>query len=199
MLRRKAAAMLILAAALAGCGGSASSIPPPRASVTTAHPASCPAPKAAPAAPGMQLAARTSVGTGALAAAWATAILTAMNDPASNANVASLIAWFTAEDDHKPAGQMTYGAGENNPLQVTADSGDNVGVVGTEPSGAGPGHPGNLDFSSPDYGVAATAEVIVTRYPVISQALLRGGGLIGNRSVSAELAQWSGDGYSSLR
>jgi hypothetical protein len=109
-----------------------------------------------------------------------------------------MLAWFSAEDDSRAAGRQTYGAGENNPLNITADSGDNIGVVGTEPSGAGPAHPGNLDFSSPDYGVAATAEVIVTKYPVISQALLNGKGLIGNPAVSAELAEWSGDGYSSL-
>ena len=110
-----------------------------------------------------------------------------------------MLAWFSAEDDSKPVGQQTYGAGENNPLNLTAMSGDNVGVVGTEPSGAGPAHPGNLDFSSPDYGVAATAEVIATKYPVINQALLNGKGLIGNSAVSAELAEWSGGGYSALK
>lgn len=198
-IRRKVlAGPLILAAALAGCGGSAASTPPPRASVTTAHPPVC-APKPAPGAPSMQLAARTSVGTGAMATAWAAALLKAMDDPGTSADAASMLAWFSAEDDSKAAGQSTYGAGENNPLNLTADSGDNVGVVGTEPSGAGPDHPGNLDFSSPDYGVAATAEVIVTKYPVISQALLNGKGLIGNSAVSAELAEWSGGGYNSLR
>lgn len=147
----------------------------------------------------MQLAARTSVGTGTMATAWAATLLKAMDDPATSTNVASFIAWFTAEDASKPAGTFTYGAGENDPLNLTAFSGDNVGVVGTEPSGAGPTHPGNLDFSSPDYGVAATAQVIVTKYPVISQALLDGKGLIGNSAVSAELAEWSGGGYSALK
>ena len=146
----------------------------------------------------MQLAARTSVGTGAMATAWAATILTAMDDPATSANVASFIAWFTAEDAHKAAGKFTYGAGENDPLNLTAFSGDNVGVIGTEPSGAGPTHPGNLDFRTAAYGVAATAQVIVTKYPVISQALLDGKGLIRNPAVSAELAEWSGGGYSSL-
>jgi hypothetical protein len=188
---------LILAAALAGCGPAGSS-PHPRAPVTPAHlPVGTPGQPPVP-APALQLPANTSVGTGALAAAWATAILTALGAPANTADVTSMIAWFTAEDDRKTAGQRTYGAGENNPLNLTADSGDTVGVTGTEPSGAGPGHPGNLDFRAPDYGIAATAQVIETRYPAIVQALLRGEGLIGNRSVSAELAQWSGGGYSSL-
>jgi hypothetical protein len=176
---------------LAGCGAAAIT-PPSRAPVTSAHPPVCTP------APGMQLAARTSVGTGATATAWAATLLKAMDDPVTAADVSSMLAWFSAEDDRKPAGQDTYGAGEDNPLNLTADSGDNVGVVGTEPSGAGPSHPGNLDFSSPDYGVAATAEVIVTKNPVISQALLNGKGLIRDSTVSGELAEWSGGGYSSL-
>jgi len=198
MLTRKAAAIagpLILAAALAGCGGSAASAPPPRA---TAAPAPACTPKVTPSAPSMQLAARTSVGTGAIAAAWAATLLKAMDDPATAADVSSMLAWFTAEDASKPAGAFTYGAGENDPLNLTAFSGDNVGVTGTEPSGAGPSHPGNLDFSSPDYGIAATAQVIVTKYPAINHALLTSRGLIRNPAVAAELAKWSGEGYSSL-
>lgn len=186
-------ALSLAALLLAGCSTS-----PPRASAAPAHLPSCTrAPSPVP-SPGMQLAARTSVGTGVTAQAWAKTFLKAMDDPGTSADVASMLAWFSAEDGNKAAGQQTYGAGENNPLNLTADSGDNVGVVGTEPSGAGPTHPGNLDFSSPDYGVAATAEVIVTKYPVISQALLDGKGLIRNPAVSGELAEWSGGGYSSL-
>jgi hypothetical protein len=196
MLTRKMLPGLILVAALAGCGGSAVSAPHPRASVAPA-PVCTPKPSPRP-AQGLQLAARTSVGTGAMAGAWAATLLKAMGDPVTAADVSSMLAWFSAEDDRKAAGQDTYGAGENNPLNLTALSGDNVGVVGTEPSGAGPSHPGNLDFSSPDYGVAATAEVIVTKYPVISQALLNGNGLIKNKAVSAELSEWSGGGYSFL-
>ena len=191
---RRVSLGLILVAALAGCSGSAVSVPPPRASATPAAlPVCTPEP-----APSLQLSARTSVGTGAMATAWAKALLKAMDDPVTAADVSSMLAWFSAEDDRKAAGQQTYGAGENNPLNLTADSGDNVGVVGTEPSGAGPAHPGNLDFSLPDYGVAATAQVIVTKYPVISQALLNGKGLIRDSAVSGELAEWSGGGYSSL-
>jgi hypothetical protein len=110
-----------------------------------------------------------------------------------------MIAWFTAEDNRTAAGQYTYGAGENNPLNLTADSGDVVGVTGSEPSGAGPSHPGNLDFRTSDYGVAATAQVIETRYPEIDEELLYGKGLIRNSAVSAELDKWSGGGYSSLK
>jgi hypothetical protein len=139
------------------------------------------------------------VGTGALARAWATAILTALDAPVNSAGTASLVAWFAAEDAGHIAGQYTYGAGENNPLNLAAVSGDTVGAAGSEPSGAGPSHPGNLDFRTPAYGVAATAEVIETRYPAIDRALTSGRGLIRNPAVSAELAEWSGNGYSSLR
>jgi hypothetical protein len=186
--RRFWVALSVAALPLAACGTS-----PSRASAAPAHPPGC-----TPAS-GMQLPARISVGTGVRARAWAKALLGAMDDPGTSADTASMLAWFSAEDGGKAAGQQTDGAGENNPLNLTADSGDTVGAVGTEPSGAGPAHPGNLDFSSPDYGVAATAEVIVTKYPVINQALLNGKGLTGNPAVSGELAEWSGGGYSSLK
>ena len=84
----------------------------------------------------MQLPAETSVGTGALADAWASAILADLGAPAGD--TPSMIAWFSAEDGGHPAGQHTDGAGENNPLNLTADSGEFSGVTGTEPSGAGP-------------------------------------------------------------
>ena len=147
----------------------------------------------------MQLPAHTSIGTGALAAAWAKSILRSLGAPANPANVASMIAWFAAEDDHRAAGQFTYGAGENDPLNLTAYSANSAGVVGTEPSGAGPGHPGNLDFSTPVRGITATAWVIKVKYPAIGYALTSGRGLINNPAVAANLSEWSGEGYSSLK
>jgi len=181
----------VLVLALAGCASSQLSTHPAAA---TAHPAA----QASP--PSMQLAAETSVGTGPLAQRWAAAILAALRAPAGNAvDVTSMIAWFTAEDDGHPAGQRAYGAGGNNPLNLTAYSGDLPGVTGTEPSGAGPGHPGNLDFDTPAHGVAATAWVIMVKYPAIARALISGRGLLDNPAVAAALLEWSGHGYSSLR
>ena len=149
----------------------------------------------------MQLPARTSIGTGPQATAWAMAILKALGVPAAArpGDVPSMLAWFAAEDDNKPGGAFTYGAGENNPLNLTAYSASSDGVVGTEPSGAGPGHPGNLDFSTPVRGYTATAWVIKTKYPAIYQALISGRGLLGNPAVSADLSRWSGAGYGALR
>ncbi len=146
----------------------------------------------------MQLPAETSIGTGAQANAWASAILAGLGAPPNNS--ASLIAWFSAEDGGHPAGQSTYGAGENNPLNLTAYSGDFSGVIGTEPSGAGPSHPGNLDFSTPAQGVSATVAVIRVKYPVLASALTSGKGLISNPdpAIATELSKWSGGGYSSL-
>jgi hypothetical protein len=109
-----------------------------------------------------------------------------------------MLAWFGAEDDHKVVGSFTYGAGENNPLNLTAYSGRFPGEVGSEPSGAGPSHPGNLDFSSAALGVAATAWVIWSKYPEIASALVSGRGLIKNPAVAVALDEWSGGGYSSL-
>lgn len=149
--------------------------------------------------PGLSaLPAGTSVGDGPEAASWAAAILAAMGVPPGPADVRSVVAWFRAEDGDHPAGATAPGTGENNPLDVTASSGTFAGVTGTEPSGAGPGHPGNLDFATPAEGIAATAQVITAKYPAIARALRTGKGLIGNGAVSAELAEWSGNGYKSL-
>jgi hypothetical protein len=108
-----------------------------------------------------------------------------------------MIAWFAAEDNNGSQGEHADGAAQNNPLNVTADSGSFAGVVGSEPSGAGPGHPGNLDFDTPAHGVTAMVTVI-QNYSAIHAALMSGAGLIGNSAVSANLSTWSGGGYSSL-
>jgi hypothetical protein len=143
------------------------------------------------------LPALTAIGRGAWAAAWADAILAALGAPAGAANVTSLISWFAAEDNNGAQGVHADGAGQNNPLNITAMSGTFPGVTGSEPSGAGPGHPGNLNFDTPAHGVAATATVI-RNYSAIASALISGAGLIGNQSVSANLSTWSGNGYSAL-
>ena len=146
----------------------------------------------------MQLPAHTSIGTGAQAQLWARAIVNQVVAKPTQADYASLVAWFGAEDAHKPGGAYTYGAGENNPLNLTAVSGDFPGVTGTEPSGAGPGHPGNLDFATPAQGVTATVSVIWVKYPGLARALTSGRGLLGNPAVAADLGRWSGGGYWSL-
>jgi hypothetical protein len=143
------------------------------------------------------LPALTAIGTGAWAAAWTAGILATLGAPGNAANVASLIAWFAAEDNNGAQGGRADGAGQNNPLNVTSASGTFAGVTGSEPSGAGAGHPGNLNFGTPAEGVAATVEVIGS-YSAIHAALMSGAGLIGNASVSANLSTWSGGGYSSL-
>lgn len=143
------------------------------------------------------LPALTAIGRGAWATAWAGAILAAMGAPAGAANVASLVAWFAAEDNNGAQGVHADGAGQNNPLQITAMSGTFTGVTGSEPSGAGPSHPGNLNFDTPAHGVSAMAQVI-GNYPAIHAALMSGAGLIGNAAVSADLSEWSGGGYSAL-
>jgi hypothetical protein len=139
----------------------------------------------------------TSVGTGAMATEWGEAILTALGAPLNTANVSSMIAWFAAEDDNQPEGHNADGVGQNNPLDVTGDSGTFTGTTGSEPSGAGPGFPGNLNFDTPAHGVNAMVQVI-RNYSAIHAALTSGKGLIGNAAVSANLSEWSGGGYSSL-
>ena len=170
----------------------------PDGSHTHTIPATTPVTPAPPAAL-PNLPAQTAIGTGAWATAWATAILAALGAPASQANINSLISWFAHEDNNGAQGVHANGAGANNPLNVTASSGSFAGVVGSEPSGAGPGHPGNFDFDTPAHGVAAMASVIANGpYQAIHSALMSGAGLIGNSSVSGNLGTWSGGGYTSL-
>jgi hypothetical protein len=145
------------------------------------------------------LPALTAIGRGAWATAWAGGILAALGAPANGANIASLISWFAAEDNNGAQGVHADGAGQNNPLNLTNYSGTFPGVTGSEPSGAGPGHPGNYNFDTPAHGVAATAQVVSGgNYPAIHAALMSGAGLIGNSAVSANLSTWSGNGYSAL-
>jgi hypothetical protein len=155
-------------------------------------PTPTPAPATLPVLPAL-----TAIGRGAWAAQWADAILAALGAPVNSATGPSLIAWFAAEDNNGAQGVHADGAGQNNPLQITAMSGTFTGVTGSEPSGAGPGHPGNLNFDTPAHGVTAMAQVI-GNYPAIHAALMSGKGLIGNDAVSADLSEWSGGGYSSL-
>jgi hypothetical protein len=145
-----------------------------------------------------QLAANTGVGTGTNAEAWATGILDAVGAPLNTANLESMIAWFSAESAGASQGGEATGVGENNPLDVTGDVSGVTGSTGSEPSGAGAGHPGNLNFPTPAAGIAATV-VALEQYPDILSALQSGAGLIGNTSVSSELSTWSGGGYSSLK
>jgi hypothetical protein len=146
----------------------------------------------------MQLPANTAVGTGTQANEWASAILNQLGAPTDAAGIYSMIAWFAAEDDGHGAGEHTYGAGENNPLNLTAVSGTFDGTTGSEPSGAGPDHPGNLDFATPAQGVAATVQVIRDKYPAIARALTSDRGLLDNPAVAGALGEWSGGGYSAL-
>jgi hypothetical protein len=161
------------------------------------HTHTVPAPAPVPPATPPFLPAETAIGRGAWATAWATAILDALGAPASAVNIASLISWFAAEDNNGAQGVHADGAAQCNPLNITAMSGTFAGTTGSEPSGAGPGHPGNLNFDTPAHGIAATVQVI-KNYPAISVALSSGKGLINNPAVSANLSTWSGGGYSVL-
>lgn len=161
----------------------------------TPAPVPSPVPVSIPTLPAL-----TAIGTGAQAQAWAAGILALMGAPNNQATVNSLVGWFAMEDNHATSfGQHADGAGQNNPLNVTADSGTFPGVTGSEPSGAGPSHPGNLNFDTPADGIAATVQVI-SHYPVIYQALMSGLGLLGSAasSVAGNLSTWSGGGYSSI-
>lgn len=138
---------------------------------------------------------QTAIGTGSNAQAWASAILTALGAPVTAAGIDSLVGWFGQEDNHGSAGQNADGIGANNPLSITGDTPGITGSNGSVTSGAG--GPANLTFPTVAAGVHAITEAL-SAYPAILAALKSGNGMIGNTSVSAELSEWSGGGYSTV-
>lgn len=111
---------------------------------------------------------------------WAEAVLSAINAPATQTNIDTLLGWIDQEGD------FGVGPGQhNNPLNTTL----------TEP--------GSTDFAglpvqsypTEQEGIQATAATL-QGYPDIIADLQSGNGIGSN--ASAELAEWSGGGYSSI-
>ena len=120
--------------------------------------------------------------------AWSEAILTALGDPLTSANIVSMGYWMQNE-----AGSGSSGiVGANNPINVSL-----------------PGHGGTqIQYEAPGYylmsyptvadGVAATAGYLNNgSYPEILSDLKQGAGL-SDPNLSSELAEYSGSGYTTI-
>jgi len=120
--------------------------------------------------------------------AWSEAILTALGDPLTSANIVSMGYWMQNEAGEPPSGIV----GENNPINVSL-----------------PGHGGTqIQYEAPGYylmsyptvtdGVAATAAYLNNgSYSGILSDLKAGDGL-SDPNLSSELAEYSGSGYTTI-
>jgi len=121
--------------------------------------------------------------------AWSEAILTALGDPLTTANIESIGYWMQNE-----AGTPPYGiVGANNPINVSEP-----GYGGTEIQSEGQGYY-LMSYPTVAEGVAATAAYLNNgSYPQILSDLQQGIGLMTDSSLASELQEYSGDGYSTI-
>jgi hypothetical protein len=125
---------------------------------------------------------------GANELAWSEAILTALGDPLTDANIVSLGYWMQNEAGSPPSGIV----GANNPVNVSQP-----GFGGWPIRYEGNGW-SLYSYPSPQDGVAATVKYLTpTGYPLILAALRSGQGL-SSRSLAGELSEYSGGGYSQI-
>jgi hypothetical protein len=126
--------------------------------------------------------------TGTNQRAWSEAILTALGDPLTSANIVSIGYWMQNEAGQPPDGIV----GQNNPINVSKP-----GYGGTQIQYEAPGYY-LMSYPTVQDGVAATAAYLNNgSYPGILSALKQGVGL-SSSSLSSELEEYSGDGYSTI-
>jgi hypothetical protein len=125
---------------------------------------------------------------GANELAWSEAILTALGDPLTDANIESMGYWMQNEAGSPPSGIV----GANNPINVSAP-----GYGGKPIKSEGGGY---YLYSYPTVreGIdAIVAYLTPTGYPGILAALKTGRGL-SSSSLATEFSIYSGHGYSSV-
>jgi hypothetical protein len=120
--------------------------------------------------------------------AWSEAILTALGDPLTSANIISIGYWMQNE-----AGSPPYGiVGANNPINVSEP-----GYGGTQIQYEAPGYY-LMSYPTVQDGVEAIAAYLNSgSYPDILNDLKQGDGL-GDPSLASELSEYSGGGYSTI-
>ena len=125
---------------------------------------------------------------GANQLAWSEAILNALGDPPTSANIISIGYWMQNEAGTPPSGIV----GANNPINVSQP-----GYGGWPIKSEGNGY--NLySYPSPQAGIQAlVAYLTPTGYPQILAALRSGAGL-SSPSLGGELSEYSGGGYSTI-
>jgi hypothetical protein len=126
--------------------------------------------------------------TGQNQKAWSEAILTALGDPLTSANIVSIGYWMQNE-----AGTPPYGiVGANNPINVSEP-----GYGGTQIQYEAPGYY-LMSYPTVAEGVAATAAYLNNgSYPQVLADLKAGAGL-SDPSLAGELQEYSGNGYSTI-
>jgi hypothetical protein len=162
------------------------SAPPP---ATASHPAPASPPRAPVTAAGAPApTAEYETPRGANQLAWSEAILTALGDPRTPANIVSIGYWMQNEAGTPPHGIV----GANNPINVSQP-----GFGGWPIKSEGGGY--NLySYPSPQAGIQAlVAYLTPTGYPQILAALKSGAGL-SSPSLGGELSEYSGGGYSTI-
>jgi hypothetical protein len=127
--------------------------------------------------------------TGQNQLAWSEAILTALGDPLTSANIVSIGYWMQNE-----AGSPPYGiVGANNPINVSEP-----GYGGTQIQYEAPGYY-LMSYPSVSEGVAAIAAYLNSgSYPQILSDLKQGIGLMTDSSLASEISEYSGGGYSTI-
>jgi hypothetical protein len=162
--------------------------PTPAPTKTTApSPAPAPATRApaAPAGPAPVATAQDQTPRGANQLAWSEAILTALGDPLTDADIVSLGYWMQNEAGSPPAGIV----GANNPINVSQP-----GFGGWPIKYEGNGW-SLYSYPAPRDGIAATVKYLTPAgYPLILAALKSGQGL-SSSSLAGELSEYSGGGY----
>jgi hypothetical protein len=120
--------------------------------------------------------------------AWSEAILRALGDPLTDANIISLGYWMQNEAGSPPSGIV----GANNPINVSQPG------YGGWPIKSEGGGWSLYSYPTPQDGIAATAKYLTpTSYPDILAALKAGVGL-SSSSLASELSTYSGGGYSTI-
>ena len=153
------------------------------------------APSAAAAAPAPAVEASAPAPTaeyetprGASELAWSEAILRALGDPLTNANIVSMGYWMQNKAGTPPHGIV----GANNPINVSQP-----GFGGWPIKSEGNGY--NLySYPTPQAGIQAlVAYLTPTGYPQILAALKSGAGL-SSPPLGGELSEYSGGGYTTI-
>ena len=119
---------------------------------------------------------------------WSEAILTALGDPLTDANITSLGYWMQNEAGSPPSGIV----GANNPINVSQP-----GYGGWPIKREGKGY-SLYSYPDPQDGIKATVTFLIpTVYPRIIAALKAGVGL-SSSSLASELSVYSGGGYTEI-
>jgi hypothetical protein len=120
--------------------------------------------------------------------AWSEAILTALGDPLTDANIKSMGYWMQNEAGSPPSGIV----GANNPINVSAP-----GYGGTPIKSEGGGY-SLYSYPTVQDGIDATVAYLTpTGYGGILAALKAGAGL-SSSSLAGEFSTYSGGGYSTV-